>query len=173
MNATIRKIQPQDNPHIAALIRQVLIEHNAPKVGTAYADTSLDTLSDVYDSDKSIYYIVVLTPSPSPKERGEDAEGKLIGGCGIAPLENGDVTTCELQKMYFAPEARGTGLASQLLQKCLDAARDFGYSQCYLETLPNMKAAQKLYAKFGFTYLDAPLGNTGHNSCPVWMIKQL
>jgi len=160
MHATIRKIQPQDNPHIAALIRQVLIEHDAPKVGTAYADTSLDTLSEVYDTPNSVYYIV-------------EAEEMVIGGCGIAPLENGDTTVCELQKMYFAPEARGTGLASQLLQKCLDAAKAFGYSQCYLETLPNMEAAQKMYAKFGFTYLDAPLGSTGHNSCPVWMIKNL
>jgi len=160
MHATIRKIQPQDNPQIASLIRQVLIEHDAPKVGTAYADTSLDTLSEVYEAPNSVYYIV------------ETAE-KVIGGCGIAPLENGDAAICELQKMYFAPEARGTGLAAQLLQKCLDAAKAFGYSQCYLETLPNMEAAQKLYTKFGFTYLDAPLGTTGHNSCPVWMIKNL
>lgn len=160
MNAIIRKIQPQDNPHIAALIRQVLIEHDAPKVGTAYADTSLDTLSEVYNTSNSIYFIV-------------ESDGKVIGGCGIAPLENGDKNICELQKMYFAPGARGTGLAAQLLQKCLDAAKDLGYSQCYLETLPNMLAAQKLYTKFGFTYLDAPLGCTGHSSCPVWMIKQL
>ena len=160
MHATIRKIQPQDNPHIAALIRQVLIEHDAPKVGTAYADISLDMLSEVYSVPNSVYYIV-------------EAQGKVIGGCGIALLENGDTTICELQKMYFAPEARRTGLASQLLQKCLDAAKGFGYSQCYLETLPNMEAAQKLYAKFGFTYLDMPLGNTGHSSCPVWMIKNL
>jgi len=160
MHATTRKIQPQDNPHIAALIRQVLIEHDAPKVGTAYADASLDRLSEVYDIPNSVYYIV-------------EASGKVLGGCGIAPLENGDAAICELQKMYFSPEARGTGLAAQLLQKCLDAAKGFGYSQCYLETLPNMEAAQKLYAKFGFTYLDAPLGNTGHNSCPVWMIKNL
>ncbi|KGO84678.1 acetyltransferase [Flavobacterium rivuli WB 3.3-2 = DSM 21788] len=160
MHATIRKIHPQDNPYIAALIRQVLIEHDAPKVGTAYADASLDRLSEVYDIPNSVYYIV-------------EALGKVLGGCGIAPLENGDANICELQKMYFSPEARGTGLAAQLLQKCLDAAKGFGYSQCYLETLPNMEAAQKLYAKFGFTYLDAPLGNTGHNSCPVWMIKNL
>jgi len=160
MHATIRKIQSKDNPHIAALIRQVLIEHHAPKVGTAYADTSLDTLSEVYDTPNSVYYIV-------------EASGIVIGGCGIAPLENGDVAICELQKMYFAPEARGTGLAAQLLQKCIDAAKGFGYSQCYLETLPNMEAAKKLYTKFGFTYLDAPLGSTGHNSCPVWMIKNL
>jgi putative acetyltransferase len=160
MNTTIREIEPKDNPHIAALIREILIEHDAPKVGTAYADTSLDTLSDVYNTPGSVNYIV-------------DHEGKVTGGCGIAPLENGEESICELQKMYFAPQARGTGVATQLLQQCLDAATGFGYKQCYLETLPNMLAAQKLYTKFGFTYLDAPLGNTGHSSCPVWMIKQL
>lgn len=160
MNTTIRKIEPKDNPHIAALIRDVLIEHDAPKVGTAYADTSLDTLSEVYNAPKSVYYTV-------------EKDGRVIGGCGIAPLENGDATICELQKMYFSPEARGTGIASRLLQQCINAAKGFGYSQCYLETLPNMLAAQKLYTKFGFKYLDAPLGNTGHSSCPVWMLKSL
>jgi putative acetyltransferase len=36
-----------------------------------------------------------------------------------------------------------------------------------------MEAAQKLYNKVGFEYLDKPLGNTGHTSCPVWMLKKL
>ena len=39
--------------------------------------------------------------------------------------------------------------------------------------MPNMDEAQKLYKKVGFEYLCEPLGNTGHNSCPVWMIKNL
>jgi putative acetyltransferase len=39
--------------------------------------------------------------------------------------------------------------------------------------MPYMEAAQKLYVKSGFEYLDAPMGDTGHCSCPVWMIKQL
>jgi putative acetyltransferase len=170
MEANIREIQPKDNPHIAALIRQVLIEHDAPRVGTAYADTSLDTLSEVYAAANSVYYIVALASDFSTTDGEQE---KVIGGCGIAPLEHGDPKVCELQKMYFAPEARGTGLAAQLLQKCLDAAKAFGFTKCYLETLPNMEAAQKLYTRFGFTYLDAPLGNTGHSSCPVWMIKNL
>ena len=37
----------------------------------------------------------------------------------------------------------------------------------------NMIAAQKLYKKNGFFLLDSPLGNTGHNSCPVWMKLKL
>jgi putative acetyltransferase len=36
-----------------------------------------------------------------------------------------------------------------------------------------MDAAQKLYRKSGFEYLEQQLGNTGHNSCEVWMLKKL
>jgi putative acetyltransferase len=39
--------------------------------------------------------------------------------------------------------------------------------------MPNMLKAQKLYLKKGFKYLDNPLGNTGHNACPVWLIKNI
>ena len=37
----------------------------------------------------------------------------------------------------------------------------------------NMKDAQNLYTKYDFSYIDRPLGNTGHTSCPVWMLKKL
>ena len=36
-----------------------------------------------------------------------------------------------------------------------------------------MTAAQKLYKRIGFENIDGPMGNTGHNSCQVWMIKKL
>lgn len=145
---------------MAAVIRSVFIELDAPLVGTAYADPTLDALYDVYKASRSVYFVV-------------QNDGKIIGGGGIGPLENGPAATCELQKMYFLPQARGLGLGAQIMAKCLAAAKDFGFSQCYLETLPNMEAAQKLYLRYGFKYLDAPMGNTGHSSCPVWMIKEL
>ncbi len=47
------------------------------------------------------------------------------------------------------------------------------YKNCYLETMPYMEAAQKLYKKNGFTNLEGPIGNTGHYSCNVWMLKKL
>ena len=43
----------------------------------------------------------------------------------------------------------------------------------YLSTPFSKKAAQKLYLKLGFEAIDAPLGNTGHNSCEVWMTKKI
>ena len=39
----------------------------------------------------------------------------------------------------------------------------------YLETMDNMYDAQALYRHVGFELLDAPLGDTGHFSCPVQM----
>ncbi len=157
----IRLIQPEDNPFVAQLIREVLIEHNVPKVGTAYADVSLDFMYQAYNEPASAYFVIISD------------EGKIIGGAGVAPLANGPDGVCELQKMYFAPEARGKGLGAQMMEACLDAARKFGYVKCYLETMPYMKAAQQLYLRSGFEYIEAPMGDTGHSSCPVWMLKDL
>jgi putative acetyltransferase len=160
MSFTIRKIAEQDNAAVAKLIRDVLVEHNVPKVGTAYADASLDCMFETYNKPNSAYFVV-------------ENDGRIIGGAGIAPLDNGPADTCELQKMYFLREVRGLGIGEQMIKKCLDAAVAFGFAQCYLETMPYMEAAQKLYLKSGFTYLDAHMGDTGHSSCPVWMLKQL
>ena len=156
----IRPIQKADNNAVATVIRSVLIEHNVPKVGTAYADVSLDSMFETYSEPRSRYFVV-------------EHNNKIIGGAGISQLANEKETICELQKMYFLPEARGLGIGEQMMQRCLDEATTLGYAKCYLETMPYMEAAQKLYKKFGFVYIDAPMGCTGHTSCPVWMLTDL
>ena len=88
-----------------------------------------------------------------------------------APLDNYAGNLCELQKLYVASRYRGKGLAKKVLGACFKAAKDFGFEGCYLETLPNMEAAQQLYLKNGFEYLKEPLGETGHSACSVRMLK--
>ena len=88
-------------------------------------------------------------------------------------MEGYDSTVCELQKMYFLPIARGKGIGSKMMKICLQKALELNYKKCYLETMPYMKSARKLYKKSGFIDLNAPLGNTGHYSCSKWMIKEL
>lgn len=156
----IREIQKQDNPQIAQVIRQVFIDDNYPKTGTAFADPQLDFMFETYDKERAVYFVI-------------ENEGKIMGGAGISQLENSDENICELQKMYFLHEARGKGLGLQMIEKCVQKATEFGYEKCYLETLPEMIVAQKLYQKLGFEYLCAPMGTTGHSSCPVWMLKDL
>ncbi|WP_291131851.1 GNAT family N-acetyltransferase [Flavobacterium sp. UBA7682] len=156
----IREIQEQDNQQIAAVIRAVFMADNFPKTGTAFADAQLDFMFEAYDKPRATYFVI-------------ENEGKIVGGAGVSQLENSTENICELQKMYFLQEIRGKGIGFQMIQKCLEKAVELGYEKCYLETLPEMVAAQSLYQKMGFEYLCAPLGNTGHTTCPVWMIKEL
>lgn len=157
---SIRPIEIQDNPFVEALIKSIFDELNLPKTGTAYEDASLKVMFENYNTANSIYFVL-------------EKEDKIIGGAGIAPLDGDQSGVCELQKMYFLPEARGLGFGSQMMQLCLQKAKEFGFKSCYLETLPQMKDAQKLYSRSGFEHLTKPIGATGHTSCPIWMLKQL
>ncbi len=156
----IRGIRQEDNPQIARVIRDVLEEHGVPKVGTAYADPELDHMFEAYNAPQSVYFVL-------------ERDGKIVGGAGVAPLKDGDPKVCELQKMYFLAPVRGRGFGSLMIEKCLNAAREMGFETCYLETMDYMDAAQKLYRKTGFDYIAAPMGNTGHCACPVWMTRKL
>ena len=75
--------------------------------------------------------------------------------------------------MYFHKSIRGKGLGDRMIDKCLTFAIKSNFTKCYIETMPNMISAQKLYLKKGFEYIDKPIGNTGHTACPVWMLKDL
>lgn len=156
----IREIKSEDDAQVAEVIKSVLVEMGAPKVGTAYADISLDVMTATYDQQNAVYFVV---------EEGAE----IIGGAGIAPLEGCSEPICELQKMYFLPEARGRGLGQEMMAVCLEKAKSLGYKKCYLETLPFMSSATKLYQASGFKNLEGPVGQTGHYSCNVWMIKPL
>jgi putative acetyltransferase len=156
----IREIKKEDNANVARVVRKVLVDLGVPKVGTAYADKALDHMYENYDRPKATYFVV-------------EEEGEIIGCAGVAQLDNYEGNVCELQKMYFLEEARGRGLGRKMIDICLDRAKEYGFEKCYLETMPYMKDAQMLYKKSGFEYIDAPMGDTGHFSCPVWMLKSL
>tara|TARA_B000000557_G_scaffold58591_1_gene45492 strand:- start:277 stop:759 length:483 start_codon:yes stop_codon:yes gene_type:complete len=157
---TIRQICKKDNLSLSEVIRKVLIEIGVPKRGTAFSDLEVDFMFEAYNKKRSIYYVV-------------ENDGKIYGGAGISHLNEADYNICELQKMYFLPSIRGKGLGNQMIEKCLDFALDNKFKYCYIETLPYMKAAQKLYLKKGFSYIEGPIGNTGHTSCNVWLLKKL
>ena len=157
MNYTIREIAAKDNAAIEKIIRDCLVEFNANKGGTAWADPDLSRFSEIYNSEGNIYFVA------------EDETGSIIGGAGIGRLTE---NTCELQKMYCVKEARGKGVSHDLMKASLDYAKGY-YKRCYLETLSNMKAAHKFYEKYGFKRIDKPILDTGHYTCDVFYIKEL
>ena len=160
-NITIRPIQSSDNDGIARIIRQSLEEFGANKPGTVYFDDSTDHLYELFTTTPGSFYFVA------------EKDGILYGGAGIFPTEGLPTGTCELVKMYLASNARGLGLGRHMIDHCLQVAKETGYTSMYLETMPELKKAVAVYEKFGFSYLTGPMGNTGHNGCDIWMLKEL
>lgn len=156
----IRNIKPEDNEVLAQIIRASLEEFKANKPGTVYFDPTTDHLSEVFNTPGSTYFVA-------------EADDTLLGGCGIYPTQNLPAGTCELVKLYLSTAARGKGLGKLLVEKCLAAAKETGYKNVYLETMPELTVAVPLYEKMGFEYLLGPMGNSGHTGCSIWMLKKI
>jgi putative acetyltransferase len=156
----IRPIAPNDNVALAKVIRDTLTEFGANKPGTVYFDPTTDALYELFRTPGAVYFVATI-------------DNSLVGGCGIYPTENLPNGTCELVKLYLKTEARGTGLGKKLLEISMQWAKDNGYTQVYLESMPELDKAVSIYEKLGFKRNQQPLGNSGHCGCDIWMTKQL
>lgn len=159
-NITVRKVKETDNEALAKLIRDTFEEHNAPKEGTVYSDPTTFALSDLFTIPGSVLWV------------GE-IDGVISGCCGVYPTEGLPDGCAELVKFYLKPSARGKGLGKLLMSESIKSAKEFGYRDLYLESLPEFSKAVKMYENMGFKLLDKPLGNSGHHSCTLWMIRSL
>uniref|UniRef100_UPI0031E015FC GNAT family N-acetyltransferase n=1 Tax=Chitinophaga sp. TaxID=1869181 RepID=UPI0031E015FC len=157
---TIRKIQPTDNQTLGSVIQQVLKEFGVDKPGTAYFDAQLFSLYDLFQTPGSTYWVL-------------ETDTEIVGCGGIFPTKGLDPNCVELVKFYLLPKARGKGLGKQLLLQCIDSAKEMGYHSIYLETMPELTSAIPLYERNGFQHLSAPLGDSGHYACTIWMQKPL
>ena len=90
----IRPINESDNKQIAVILREVLVEMDIPRIGSAFEDPEIDKMYESYQSNRSRYFIV-------------EENNKILGGAGINQLKNGDINICELQKMYFYKSLSG------------------------------------------------------------------
>lgn len=157
----IRPIEPADNKAIATIIRTALTEFGANKPGTVFYDDTTDHLYELFAAEPQSGYFIALQ------------DGIIVGGAGYYPTEGLPNKTFELVKMYLNAVARGIGLGRKMIDYVLAAAKQKGYTQVYLETMPELNKAVKVYEQFGFSYLDGPMGNSGHNGCDIWMIRTL
>ncbi len=156
----IRPIRLEDNSHIAAIIRKVLIEYHANKPGTVFFDPTTDALFQLFAKPDAAYFIA-------------EADGEMVGGSGIYPTPGLPADYCELVKLYLLPKMRGFGLGLKLMEHCFNKAKELGFTNMYLETMPELHNAIGLYEKAGFSYLSGPLGQSGHFGCDLWMTKNL
>jgi putative acetyltransferase len=160
MTPHLRLIHPSDNKPLGQVIRAAFIEHGAPAQGTVFSDPTTDDLYSYFRKEGSIFWVATDNDI-------------ILGGCSIYPTEGLPEGYAELVKFYLAPEGRGRGIGKLLFNKCEESAREMGYSQLYIESLPHFNAAVSMYTRYGFETLSRPLGNSGHTSCNIWMSKKL
>jgi putative acetyltransferase len=160
MAITFRLIEESDNKEIAELIRTVFREFNIHKPGTVYFDPTTDNLFGLFRAQGSEYWIA------------ED-NGVIIGGCGVYPTPGLPAGCAELVKFYLSASQRGKGIGWKLMERTFDSAKKYGYSQLYLESLPELSKAISLYERAGFNFIEGPIGKSGHFGCNIWMLKRL
>jgi ribosomal protein S18 acetylase RimI-like enzyme len=90
-----------------------------------------------------------------------DENHHLIGMIALRQLSG---STCEMKRLFVRPEARGRGIAKELVARIVEQARHLSYEEMRLDTLPMMTSAQSLYESLGFVdiapYYKTPIKDT-------------
>jgi GNAT superfamily N-acetyltransferase len=79
----------------------------------------------------------------------------VLGCIALKPLESG---VAEIKRLFVRPQARGKGVGKALVQAAIIAAKQLGYGEIKLDTLPGMVGAIALYKAAGFTAIP-PYGS--------------
>ena len=77
--------------------------------------------------------------------------GEIIGTTGLIEVSDNHAL---LKKIYVKESHRGQGIAQQLLDQCLEYAKQIGYDYVFLETYHRLERAKAFYAKNGFKPYD-------------------
>ncbi len=166
MPLTLRLIKQEDNAAVAHVIRTVMPEFNCVGDGFSINDPEVENMYAAYDLPNGAFFVL--------EEEGERAGAKsIVGVGGYAPLTGGPPGVCELRKMYVLRGGRGRGGGRLLMEACIAGARSAGFTQMYLETVNAMTDAAAVYKKYGFRYIEGPLGGTGHTGCDRFMLRAL
>lgn len=111
-------------------------------------DAELDALPGEYVPPRGALFVV-------------DGPAHLVAMIGLRPI---DGRIGEMKRLFVRPDARGRGLAKQLIARVVEEARRLGYEEIRLDTLPMMGDAQSLYVSMGFhdiaPYYDTPIAGT-------------
>lgn len=147
MEILIRHAQAADIPEVREMLREY-VEWIDLDLAFQEIETELAELPGDYSPPEGVLLVV--------------PEGhRLLATIALRPY---DGTVCEMKRLFVRPEARGRGLAKQLITRLLDEARRIGYTEIRLDTLPMMTDAQTLYANLGFVdiapYYDTPIAGT-------------
>ena len=85
-----------------------------------------------------------------------ESDGVEVGCIAMRETPDG---RAEMKRLYVRDAARGLGAGRALVERIISEARDAGYREMVLDTLPMMVSAQRMYERMGFRDIPAYTGN--------------
>lgn len=79
-------------------------------------------------------------------------QGRYVGVVGLRQFKPG---IAEMKRMFVSESWQGRGVGKLLLQSFLAKASKIGYQKVWLDTIPELQSALKLYRSFGFEGITA------------------
>ncbi len=128
--------------------------------GAALVQAMRDEIATMYERPLDDPTMPKAGPAEMNPPNGQFIVGYSAGNvvcCG--GIKRLDAETCEIKRMYVVPEARGQGVARELLGALEDCARAHGYKLARLDTGPKQPEARHLYESAGYARIANFNGN--------------
>jgi ribosomal protein S18 acetylase RimI-like enzyme len=139
-------IRPGDIGYIIYLHGRLYAdEYNLDQTFEGYVASGMGEFAKAFDERKDCLWLA------------EDG-GQIVGSIAIAGQND---LTAQLRWFLVAPQARGCGLGSRLLQVALDFSRARKFRSVFLWTLSELEGAGRLYRQAGFH-------RTEHKTHEIW-----
>lgn len=146
-DVTIRPAGAADMPQVREMLKEY-VDWIGLDLAFQEIDAELNGLPGEYSPPRGALFVGV-------------AGSRYFGMIALRPI---DGLVGEMKRLYVRPEARGRGLARQLIARLCDEAKRLGYCELRLDTLPMMGEAQTLYEAYGFVdiapYYETPIAGT-------------
>ena len=144
----LQLVQP-DSPELWLAARTLVQEYAASlDFDLCFQDFAheLDTLSSEYGPPGGRFVLASWS-------------GAFVGCGGLRRFTD---SACEMKRVYVVPVHRDKGIGQAVARALIAQARQAGYKEMLLDTLPSMTAAQHVYFALGFT----PTVSYRHNPVP-------
>ena len=140
---TIRDARAEERAAIAALTHAAYAEYATTMAPGAWRGLNAAVHAALASDDPAEWIVA-------------EQDGALVGSVGlfapVALMYEGAVVGAdapELRMLAVAPDARGQGVGEALVAECIARARRSGASALGLHTSDSMRAAMRMYERFG------------------------
>ena len=147
----------------------LVIEAKRPQSARHLLEASHALMNDLFEPDENHLLSLEALEGDEINFFTASLEGEVVG-CGALAARDG---YGEVKSMFVSKRARGRGVASALLTRIEDRAKELGFALLRLETGDKLAAARRLYQRHGFAQCPAFGAYQACGDASIFMEKRL